>query len=183
MAISITSIKEKCCDSELSQFTIINGDKEVKLYNKINKSNYKSIDKVIECKDKYYLVEEKSIALGFLDRCCEEKEFDTYKSNGILNITKLIKDKIQPLDINIKKQKLQDTINDLLDSQSGKISGMTYLLNKQFDNSKTSNMPIFYLYCNSGKEIDMIINRVLQLKRTPFIECQRLKQKLQEECI
>ena len=183
MAIPINIIKERCCDTDLSQFTIIDGDKEAKSFNKINKSDYSSVDKIIECQDKYYLVEEKSISLGFLDRCCEKKEFDTFKSNGILNISRLIKEKIQPLDISIKKQKLQDTIDDLLSSQSKKVKDMTYILNERFDNNKTSNMPLFYLYCNTTKEIDMIINRVLQLKKTPFIECKKLKQKLQEECI
>jgi len=73
VAIPIGSIKEDCCDSTLASFSIIEMDKL--------DSVGSTCDKVIECKDKYYLVEEKSITLSFLDNCCREinKDFDSYK--------------------------------------------------------------------------------------------------------
>ena len=45
-------------------------------------------------------------------------------------------------------------------------------------------MRAFYLYCNSGHPIDDVIHRLLTLyKKTIFIECLKLKEKLEQECL
>jgi len=41
---------------------------------------------------------------------------------------------------------------------------------------------MIYLYCNSGKAIDKIVQRVLQKRKITFFECQKLKEKLEQEC-
>ncbi len=181
MAIPIKSIKEKCCDSALSSFSIIEMDKLDKVGS--------TCDKVIECKDRYYLVEEKSITLSFLHNCCKEidKNFDFYKyeDNNIvyLKIDEIIA-LIQPMNIEVKRRILSDTIVNLTNTSAKKASNTTDILNKRFDSQKTANMPMFYLYCNSGTPIDMIINRLLaKYKNTTFLECNKLKEKLEQECL
>jgi len=181
VAIPIKSIKEKCCDSYLSTFSIIEMDELDNIGS--------TCDKVIECRDKYYLVEEKSIILSFLHNCCKEinKDFDSYKyqdnSTIYLKIDEVI-ELIQPMNIEVKRRILSDTIVNMTNTSAKKASNTTDILNKRFNSNKTGNMPTFYLYCNSGKPIDVIINRLLGFyKKTIFIECQKLKEKLEEECV
>jgi len=181
VAIPIARIKEKCCDKELSTFEIIEMD--------CLDSVGSTCDKVIECKDRYYLVEEKSITLSFLDNCCRELglELDNFKyiDNSIeyLKISEVISH-IQAMNIDTKRRILSDSIVNMISTSAKKASNTTDILNKQFNNEKTANMTSFYLYCNSQTPIDFIINRLLTFyKKITFIECLKLKEKLMEKCI
>jgi len=181
VAIPIRSIKEKCCDSTLDSFSVIEMD--------ALDNDGSTCDKVIECQDKYYLVEEKSITLSFLHNCCKEinEDFDSYKYEDN-NITYLKIDEViilvQAINIEVKRRILSDTIVNMTNTSAKKASNTTDILNKQFDSSKTANMSAFYLYCNSGHPIDDLINRLLLLyKKTIFIECLKLKEKLEQECL
>jgi len=181
VAIPIGSIKEKCCDTHLASYSIIEMDSLDNIGS--------TCDKVIECQDKYYLVEEKSLTLSFLNNCCQELNFNfddfKYMDDDILylKLSEII-ELIRPMNIEVKRRILSDTIVNLTNTSAKKASNTTDILNKQFNNQKTSNMPMFYLYCNSGKPIDMIINRLLaKYKRTTFIECLKLKEKLEEGCM
>ncbi len=180
MDILVKSVKEKCCDAQLEAYTVIGMD----CLDDIGST----CDKVIECKEKYYLVEEKSITFSFLDNCCKEvsKSVDDYKyiddNAEYLRIDEVIQ-LIQPINVDVKKRILSDSIVNLIHDSPKKASNTTDILNKQFNSQKTSDMPIFYLYCNSGTAIDMIIHRLLiRYKRTFFIECLKLKEKLEQEC-
>ena len=181
MAIPIKNIKEGCCDANLASYSIIDMDALDNIGS--------TCDKVIECRDKYYLVEEKSISLSFLDNCCRELgiRLDEYKyMDGDIQYLKIseIIGLIQPMHIEVKRRILSDTIVNMINTSAKKASNTTDILNKRFNNQKTSNMPTFYLYCNSGKPIDMIIHRLLKnYKKTTFIECLKLKEKLAEECL
>ena len=181
MAIPIARVKEKCCDEELSAFTVIDMD----CLDNIGST----CDKVIECKNRYYLVEEKSITLSFLDNCCKELELnlDDFKyiadNMEYLKISEVIAH-IQPMSIDTKRRILSDSIVNMINSSAKKASNTTDILNKQFNNQMTANMPTFYLYCNSQTPIDLIIHRLLTFyKKTTFIECLKLKEKLSKECI
>lgn len=181
MAIPISSIKEGCCDNDLSAFNIIDGD--------VLDSVGSTCDKIIDCSDRYILVEEKSIIFAFLNNCCKEARVEldaTYKfiDNGIehIHISKIINEIIQEMDINIKKRILSDTIVDMISSSAKKASNTTDILNKRFDSSKTSNMQVLYLYCNSGKPIDRVMNNWLsRYKKELFIECRKLKTNLENQ--
>ncbi len=180
MGIPIEYIKQGCCDSQLSSFSIINADKLDDIGS--------TCDKVIDCNNKYILVEEKSILIGFFHKCCMElgKNFDSYKYTidniEYLKLTELMK-LIRSLDKSTKKMLLSEKIVDLLTSSPKKASNTTDILCKKYDNTKTSDMSVFYLYCNSGKPIDMIMYSWLsRYKNNIFIECQALKQKLEEDC-
>lgn len=179
MAIPIKQIKEGCCDSDLNSLSlsIIDGDA-------LDNAN-PTCDKIIECRDKYVLVEEKSLLLSFFDKCCREcsKDFETYKydNSGVtyLKISAVIA-LIHTLDVNVKERILAENTTHLLNSSLNKVSHTTHILATKFNSTKTANMPIFYLYCNSGKPIDRIMSTWLSRDRkSVFIECADLKSYLQ----
>lgn len=180
MAIPIARIKEGCCNSDLSMWIMIDGD--------ALDSVGSTCDKIIECSNKYILVEKKSLLFSFFDLCCKEigQDLETYKDtqNGIiyLRITEVIT-LVQTIDEEVKKRLLSENIAKLLSSSLKKVSNTTHLLATQYDSTKTADMPIFYLYCKSGKPIDRIMSAWLSRdKKTPFIECTALKNKLMTEC-
>ena len=181
MAIPIGKIQEGCCDNDLSNFSIIDGDALDTVGS--------TCDKVIECSDKYILVEEKSLLFGFFNLCFNELgvDLETYKydNNGItyLKITDVIS-LIQSLNTDVKERLLAENSTLLLSSSLKKVSNTTHILATQLDSTKTANMPIFYLYCNSGKPIDIIMSTWLSRNRkNVFIECNDLKNYLhQKQC-
>ncbi len=177
MAIPIKKIKEHCCDEKLKKFNIIEMDKEDDIGS--------TCDKVIECKEKYFLIEEKSLTLAFLDNCCKElsKSLEDYKNKEYLNISALVTS-IQILNIDIKKRILAETLFSLTNTSAKKASNTTDILNKKYNSTKTSDMPIFYLYCSSGHPIDRIINTLMSryTKGNYFIECDKLEEKLLATC-
>lgn len=182
MAISVKTIKEKCCDDSLSNFTLIDGDSLDCVHS--------TCDKIIECSYKYILVEEKSILFSFLNNCCIESSInlDTlykYTECGIeyINITDVINNVVHPMNIEVKKRIFSDTVTNLISTSGKKASNTTHLLATNFDITKTKDMQVFYLYCKSGKPIDRIIHEyLLRFKKLKFIECQVLKQILEQEC-
>lgn len=177
MGIRLDSIKQGCCDSALSSFQVIDGDSLDDVGS--------TCDKIIECDDKYILIEEKSLLIGFFDRCCKEldKSFDDYKyiDDGVeyLQMTQLQSD-THALSSEVKMRLLEQTRADLSITSARKASNTTHLLS---DKSKIANMDIFYLYCNSGKPIDGVIYAWLSRNRKNiFIECQDLKEHLDVIC-
>ena len=180
MDIPVKSIKEKCCDEHLEPFHVIEMDRLDDIGS--------TCDKVIECRDKYYLVEEKSIVFSFLDNFCREigQNVDEYKYkiDGIeyLRIHDIIA-LMHSVDIEVKKRLLSDSIVNLIHDSAKKSSNTTDILTKKFNAQKTSDMPVFYLYCDSRTDFDAIIHRLLtKYKRTFFIECLKLKEKLEKDC-
>lgn len=182
MGIPVSKLHEGCCDTSLSSFTIIDGD--------ALDSAGSTCDKIIDCNDKYYLIEEKSIVFAFFNNCCIENGVsldNTYKytQSGVeyLKISEIITNVIQPLDIEIKKRILSETVTELISTSAKKASNTTHLLAKDFDISKTKDMPVFYLYCKSGEQVDRVLSGLLsRYRKLKFIECQKLKSKLNEEC-
>ena len=180
MGIPVNNIKEGCCDSPLSSFSPIDGDALDCVGS--------TCDKIIECNEKYYLIEEKSLLMGFFDLSLKEidESLEDYKydDNGViyLNIDEVM-NKIHSFHSETKKRLLAENINNMLMTSPKKVSNTTDILVKQFDGNKTSNMPIFYLYCKSGKSIDRVMSNYLSRNRKNiFIDCNRLKEKLEQEC-
>jgi len=180
VAIPLNTIKQGCCDVYLNGFSVTNGDEL--------DDKYSTCDKIIECKDKYILVEEKSILLGFFNDCCNfiGKNLDNFKyvDDGIeyLKITELI-ELIHTIDNLRKEVLLSKSVVNLFSTSSKKISHTTNLLCKQDDTQKTDGIVTFYLYCNSGHPIDGILYAFLSdYKNNIFLECTDLKNKLEEGC-
>ena len=180
MAIPLKNLTENCCDSDLSNFSITDGDE----LDSVNST----CDKIIECDDKYILVEEKSILLGFFRGCCQKlgNNIDDYKyfENEVeyLKIEELIIS-IASLSINEKKIILLETTTKFMMTSAKKISNTTSLLCKQDGSDKTNGIITFYLYCGSGQPIDMIFYTFLsEYNKNIFFECQDLKRKLERVC-
>ena len=183
MAIPISTIKQKCCDNDLSTFTIIDGDSL--------DPNDPTCDKIIECRNKYILVEEKSLLLRFCTLCCQEAGHDLesykYDNGGItyLRLTDIIT-LIQLMNEDIKKRILSEMISSMLSTSMNKVSNTTHILSTdpRFIPGKAKGMKPLYLYCKSGKPIDMVMAMWLSRDRkTPFIECMALKNRLTTECL
>ena len=182
MAIPVSNIKEGCCNNDLSSYNIIDGDSL--------DSVGSTCDMIIECSDKYILVEEKSLLFGFFDLCFKEKklnhlDLESYKfyKNGTqyLKISEIIS-VIQSLNTDVKKRILAENIADLLSTSSKKVSNTTHILATQKNSNKTHDMTIFYLYCSSGKPIDRIMSTYLsRYRKNIFIECNDLKSYLQNK--
>ena len=181
MGICLANIKEGCCDDILSDYTIINADEL--------DSNNPTCDKVIECNDKYLLIEEKSIIIGFLHECCNElgRNFDSYKygtSNENIDIDALLV-LVHKLSREKKEAILSIKITNLLTSSLNKVSNTTAILcnETKYDSSKTRGMKTYYLYCKTGTPLDRVMYLWLsRYKKNVFIECQALKGKLENEC-
>jgi len=176
VGIPLKSIKQGCCDNHLR---FVDGD----LLDNVGST----CDKIIECDDKYILVEEKSLLLGFFNLCLNEINLDMedykYEEKSItyLRIDDIL-EIIHTIDTEIKKRLLSENMTNLLLSSLKKVSNTTHILATQFDNTKTADMPIFYLYCNSGKPIDRVISSWLSRNRKNiFIECNDLKNYLQNK--
>ena len=179
MAIPISDIQEGCCDIRLNSFTVHDGD--------ALDSVGSTCDKIIECNNTYILVEEKSLLFSFFDRCCKElgEDLENYKYVEeeiiYLKVDEVIT-RIHTLSEDVKKRVLAENLASLLMTSGKKASNTTQILctNSNFNSEKTKNMPIFYLYCKSGKPIDRIMSSWLSRNRKNiFIECSVLRDKLE----
>ncbi len=174
MGISLKSISEGCCKDITSMPNLINGEQL--------DSNNETCDMIIECKDKYILVEEKSLFLGFFNECCklENKNLGFYKSENKKEITDELIEIIHNLDNSKKNELFSQNIASLLMSSLEKVSTTTHILStkEQFDNKKAKAMPVFYLYCDTNTKIDAIAKTLLRKytknKKQIFIECKKL---------
>ena len=178
MAIPISNIQEGCCDIALNSFTVHDGDSL--------DSVGSTCDKIIECRNTYILVEEKSLLFSFFDKCCKEldKDLETYKYREeeitYLKINEVMT-LVHTLSEDVKKRVLAENLATLLMTSGKKVSNTTQILcrSSNFNSEKAKNMPIFYLYCKSGKPIDRIMSSWLSRNRKNiFIECSVLTNKL-----
>jgi len=182
VGIYLDNIKEGCCDEHLPSLEYIDGDKL--------DSNIATCDKIIECEDKYILIEEKSFLLGFFNECCREKKvnFGSFIEKGYIkdNFFDFLNDSFS---LDEKKRIFAETVVKLFMSSLDKVSNTTHILSTQHNANKSKNMPIVYLYCDSGhskidKLISLSLSKYKNEKREVFVECQRLEKFLnQKGCI
>ncbi len=182
MGIHLKDLKEGCCDKYPTSLAYLDGDKF--------DANRATCDKIIECSDKYILVEEKSFLLGFLNACCDEKG----KSLGSFIDSDIINDELiafvgTNFTLEEKKRIFAESVTRLFMSSLDKVSNTTHILATNYNNDKSKNMPIVYLYCKSGKSaIDTLASLSLAKykneKKQVMIECGKLEKFLQKkECI
>ena len=182
MGIHLKDLKEGCCDKYPSSLTYLDGDKF--------DANRATCDKIIECSDKYILVEEKSFLLGFLNACCDEAKTNlgSFMDDDMINneLMTFIDNKFT---LEEKKRIFAESVTRLFMSSLDKVSNTTHILATDYDNNKSKNMPIVYLYCKSGKSaIDKLASLSLAKykneKKQVMIECGKLEKFLQQkECI
>jgi len=172
VGIHLKSLKEGCCDYP-SSLSYLDGDKF--------DANRATCDKIIECNDKYILVEEKSFVLGFFNACCEEanKNLGSFMNNGIFN-DELITFVNKNFSKEAKRRIFAESVTTLFMSSLDKVSNTTHILATKHSVRKSANMPIIYLYCKSGKsKIDRLASLSLAKykneKKQVMVECDKLE--------
>jgi hypothetical protein len=179
VGIYLRDLKEGCCNKYPSHLIYLNGDKF--------DANRATCDKIIECDDKYILVEEKSFILGFLNTCCKEasKNLGSFMDNDIItdNIITFIDKKFS---LEEKKRIFAESVIKLFMSSLDKVSNTTHILATEYNNDKSKNMPIIYLYCKSGKShIDKLATLSLAKykneKKQVMVECDKLEKFLKQK--
>ena len=179
MGIHLESLQEGCCDKYPSSLSYLDGDSL--------DANHATCDKIIECDDKYILIEEKSFILGFFNACCKELETNLgeFMNDGIItdNIITFIDNNFS---LEEKKRIFAESVTTLFMSSLDKVSNTTHILATNYNNSKSKNMPIIYLYCKSGKsKIDKLVSLSLAKykneKKQVMVECDKLEKFLEKK--
>ena len=179
MGIHLKNLKEGCCDKYPSSLSYLDGDEF--------DANRATCDKIIDCNDRYILVEEKSFILGFFNACCKEKKqnISFFIEDGILS-----DDLISFIDENFtldeKKRIFAESVTTLFMSSLDKVSNTTHILATEYERDKSRNMPIIYLYCKSGKsKIDKLVSLSLAKykneKKQVMVECDQLEKFLKKK--
>ena len=173
MGIHLKNLQEGCCEKYLQSLSYLDGDDF--------DNNRATCDKIIECNDRYILVEEKSFILGFLNACCKEKKqnMSSFMKDDILS-----DDLIVYIDENFtldeKKRIFAESVTRLFMSSLDKVSNTTHILATEYNKDKSKNMPIIYLYCNSGnspidKLASLSLSKYKNEKKQVMIECNKLE--------
>ncbi len=172
MGIHLNHLQEGCCKYP-SHLSYLDGDEF--------DANRATCDKIIECNDKYILVEEKSFVLGFFNVCCEEKKtsLGKFMKDGIIDdsFISFIDDNYSAEE---RKRIFAESVTRLFMSSLDKVSNTTHILATQHDARMSKNMPIIYLYCKSGKSpIDRLATLSLAKykneKKQVMVECSKLE--------
>lgn len=175
MGISLKSLSEGCCEY-LESLGCINLDEE-----KEDKT-MSSVDKVLECDDKYVFIEEKSFLLEYFRLAGERNNTKFCPKNGI--VTDDFLDNISKLQTETKKELMYKALADKLLSISDKVRDTTLILsNKDNANEKLKNAETIYLYCKSGTPIDAILSITFNSKnhREKIIACCDLQKYLEKK--
>lgn len=181
MGISIKNLSEGCCEDIEKLPNIFKGDEL--------DPNNETCDIIIECEDKYILVEEKSLFLGFFNECCKigGENLGFYKSDDKSEIKDELIEKIHKLENSKKNELFAQNVATLLMSSLEKVSTTTNILSTDpsFDNNKAKAMPTFYLYCETNTKIDelakVLLRKYMNNKKQTFIECKRLTEYLNKK--
>ncbi len=177
MGIHLKNLKEGCCDKYPSSLSCLDGDDF--------DANRATCDKIIECDNKYILVEEKSFILGFFNACCGEasQNLGSFINDGIISddLVTFIDDNFS---LEKKKRIFAESVTTLFMSSLDKVSNTTHILATKYSTEKSVNMPIIYLYCKSGKsKIDKLASLSLAKykneKKQVMVECDKLEKFLE----
>ena len=139
MGIHLKNLEEGCCDKYPSSLSYLDGDGL--------DANRDTCDKIIECDDKYILVEEKSFILGFFNACCKESKTNlgSFMNDGIIS-DDIIPFIDETFSLEEKKRIFAESVTTLFMSSLDKVSNTTHILATNYNNDKSKNMPIIYLY-------------------------------------
>jgi len=175
VGISLNTLAEGCCDS-LNKLTTIDLDDY-----KSNKSS-SSIDKLLECNDKYILIEEKSFLLDYFRLAAQEARVKFEPQNG--NIEDIFLETIKELPKNIKEKIMYKSFSEKTLSSADKIKDTIIMLcqDEKFCNEKIQKSEIIYLYCNSNNlHVDKLLNIMFNSKKAKqkIVECSKLNRYLE----
>lgn len=172
MGVCISELEEGCCDY-LESLDTTDGDSFT--------DASPTIDNILECNDKYLLIEEKSFLLHFFKQSCKgRKKYSSFINNGILEdeyftfLATLTKEE--------KSKTFKDCSLNLLDAIPRKVVTTIAYLD---DKVKVANSKNIILYCDSGTEIDQIASiifaRYNNEEENTVIECNKLERFLRQK--
>jgi len=170
VGIRIREIEEGCCD-ELNNRHPIKGDKL--------DDHQKTIDNILECDDKYVLIEERSFIMDFFRKASHgRRRFSHFIRDGVLEDDFFVF--LGTLEKEEKHDIFKKSALELLEAIPNKVENtLTYLKNKV----KINNSLIVILYCKSETEIDKIASIVFAKynneEENTVLECQKLEKYLQ----
>lgn len=170
MGLSLSTLTEGCCEG-LNKLSTINLDEY-----KSDKCS-SSIDKLVECNDKYILIEEKSFLLDYFRLAAQEAEIKFQPIDGRIEDTFL--ETIKELPKEIKEKVMYKSFSEKTLSSADKIKDTMILLcqDEKFCNEKIKKSEIIYLYCNSNTlHVDKLLNIIFNSKKAKqkIIECSKL---------
>jgi hypothetical protein len=175
VGISLKSLSEGCCEY-LESLGCINLDKE-----KEDKT-MSSVDKVLECHDKYIFIEEKSFLLEYFNLAAKKINISFCPKDGIIE-DEFLED-ISQLQKETKKELMNKAFADKLLSISDKVKDTTLILfEKANSKEKLKNARMIYLYCHSGTPIDTLLSLTFnkQKHKEKIIACKDLENYLKKQ--
>ena len=170
MGIRIKEIEEGCCD-ELNNRHPLKGDRL--------DDHQKTIDNILECDDKYVLIEERSFIMDFFRKASiGRKKFSHFIRNGVLEDDFFVF--LSTLGKKEKHEIFKKSALELLEAIPEKVENtLMYLENK----TKVDNSLNVILYCKSETEIDKIASIIFAKynneEENTVLECQKLEKYLQ----
>ncbi len=183
MGILVTELGEGCCEHLEKRDDKIYLDE----YKKKDKqyASKASIDYLIECKDKYILIEEKSFIIHYLRLAGEEIEENFKTKDGEINDEFL--DKLKNLNRDKKEKIGYKSAFDMILSSFDKIKDTMVLLydDDKFKNEKIKDAKIVYLYCKPKdfpqfKIFNILFNRKSSMRK--IVECSDFPNFLEKNC-
>lgn len=177
MGIHLSDLEEGCCN-KLNSLKTINLDK----YKKDKSSS--SIDRLLECNDKYILIEEKSFLLDYFRLAAQEAKIKYAPQDGIIEDSFL--ETIKELPREIKEKTMYKSFSEKTLSSADKIKDTVIMLcqDEKFCNDKIKKSEIIYLYCNSNHlHVDKLLNIIFNSKRAKqkIVECSKLDKYLEKK--
>jgi hypothetical protein len=174
VGVCISDLEEGCCDY-LTSLSPIKGDKF--------DNHKKTVDNILECNDKYILIEERSFILDFFRKACiGRKKYSHFIKNGILEDSFF--EFLSTLSKIEKREIFQKSSLELLEDIPKKVeTTLTYLK----DEVKISNSLNIILYCKSEEAMEIssiasiLFARYNNEEENTVLECQKLEKFLQQK--
>ncbi|MEA1955533.1 MAG: hypothetical protein U9N02_03460 [Campylobacterota bacterium] len=177
MGIPLKSLEEKCCEF-LNSLDTLNLDEYKK------DKTMSSIDNILECKDKYLFIEEKSFLLDYFRLAGKRCKYEFIPKDA--EISDEFLEKISTLDIEIKQQLFYKAMYEKTLTSDEKVKDTTFILcnDDNFCNEKIKKSKTIYLYCKTGTHADKIANIIFNSnsKKNKIVECNRLEKYIQINC-
>jgi len=172
--LHLSSLEEGCCEI-LNELKTIDFDEYKK------DKTIASVDRILECNDKYIFIEEKSFLLDYFRLAGKESKSPFIPENGI--IRKDFLELISKLDVVVKEKLFYKAMAEKTLSSTDKIKDTVYTLCKDdnFCDAKVKNAKTIYLYCKTGTPADKIASLIFnsQKRKDKIIECCQLKRYLE----
>jgi len=181
VGIPLTRLTEGCCEA-LNTLDCIDMDEKKIAFD----GSMASCDRVLECPTHFIYIEEKSFLLDFFNKIQKEYSCIMHIKDG--EIPDEFLEYLHTISVESKKVNLALSIMDKMSSSAKKVKDTTVILcsDPAIDTNKLKNIPIVYVYCESGLEVDklfsLMLTRYIKNKEIVIVECAKLEKFLRSNC-